>query len=173
MGTTATIIAIAYLVVVVISIAIAVYVVRTTRTRAKSADTEKLARAEKGWLGIVIVLLVALLFGTIFFIPYFNDPADRQVVEVEAVQFGWKVPPTTIVAGTPVEFALTSPDVNHGFGIYDENHVLLFQVQVIPGHEQRGVYTFEKPGTYSILCLEFCGVGHHLMKGQLTVEPAQ
>jgi cytochrome c oxidase subunit 2 len=172
-GTTATIIAIAYLAVVVISIVIAVYVVRTTRTRAKTADTEKLARQEKGWLGIVIVLLVALLFGTIFFIPFFDDPADRQVVEVEAVQFGWDVPPTTIVAGTPVEFVLTSPDVNHGFGLYDEDYTLLFQVQVIPGHTQSGIYTFEQPGTYSILCLEFCGVGHHQMRGQITVEPAQ
>jgi cytochrome c oxidase subunit 2 len=173
-GTTAKIIAISYLVVVVVGALIALAVWRTTRTRSTEPDTERLARRERAWLGVVIVLLVALLFGTIFFIPYADSAgANGQVVNVQSQQFGWVIEPSTVEAGTPVEFRLTSKDVNHGFGLYTRSGKLLFEVQVIPGHTQKGVYTFERPGTYQILCLEFCGVGHHLMRGTITVEPAQ
>jgi cytochrome c oxidase subunit 2 len=172
-GNTATVIAIAYLVAVVLGIGVVVGLLRTTRGTREQVDTEKLAHREKTWLGIVIVLLVALLFGTIFFIPYGTTASkDAQIVNVDSVQFGWTVEPATVTAGAPVLFRLTSQDVNHGFGVYDENDELLFQVQVVPGKIQEADYTFEQPGTYSILCLEFCGVGHHVMRGQLTVEPA-
>ena len=68
-----------------------------------------------------------------------------------------------------VVFELTSADVNHGFGVYDADGVLLFQVQVIPGDVQEIVHTFERPGTYEILCLEYCGAAHHLMRNTFEV----
>ena len=172
MGTTAKIIAIGYLVLVVGGFGLAILLARTTRKRSE-VDAEKLAHRERAWLGVVIVILTGLLFGTIFFIPWARSAdGDEQVVRVEAVQFGWTIEPGTVVADRPVEFVLTSPDVNHGFGVYDERDRLVFQVQVMPGQEQRALYTFRDPGTYTILCLEFCGVGHHLMRSQLTVAPA-
>lgn len=172
MGTTAKIVAIAYLAVVVLGVGLALVLARTTRAR-READTERLARRERAWLGVVVAILVALLFGTIFFIPWARSAADgeKQIVRVEAVQFGWTVDPGTVREDEPVEFILRSPDVNHAFGVYDEHDRLVFQVQVIPGKDQRALYTFEQPGTYTILCLEFCGVGHHLMRSRLTVEP--
>jgi cytochrome c oxidase subunit 2 len=171
-GGTATIIALFYLAVVLVSLVIAVVIVRTTRARRKEIDSEKLAHREKAWLGVVIALLAALLLATIFFIPYGASAGpDAQVVHVDSVQYGWTIEPASVRAGEPVEFRLTSLDVNHGFGVYTQDYELLFQVQVIPGETQTGVYTFEQPGTYQILCLEFCGVGHHLMRAQLTVEP--
>jgi cytochrome c oxidase subunit 2 len=166
------VIAIAYLTVVVLGSGLAILLYRTTRVR-RAVDPDELAHREKKWLAIVVVLLVALLFGTIFFIPYGASAGpNAQRVVVDSVQFGWAIEPATVEAGTPVEFLLTSQDVNHGLGVYDENDNLVFQVQVIPGKVQTGVYTFDAPGTYRILCLEFCGVGHHLMVNQLTVEPA-
>jgi cytochrome c oxidase subunit 2 len=171
MGTTALIIAIAYLIVVVIGAALAIVLARSTRARRREVDTAAVAHRERGWLVVVIVIMSCLLFGTIFLIPYGDESAaaDAQVVQVEAQQFGWSIDPTSVVAGTEVEFRLTSIDVNHGFGVYDEAGVLLFQVQVIPGWTQRALYTFEEPGTYEILCMEFCGVSHHLMTGRIEV----
>ncbi len=32
--------------------------------------------------------------------------------------------------------------------------------------------TFRTPGTYKVVCFEFCGVGHHLMTGKVIVLPA-
>ena len=172
MGTTAKIIAISYLVVVLVGIALSLVLVRSTRTRGE-VDTETLAHREKTWLGIVIGLLAALLLATIFYIPYgASAGTNAQVVHVEASQFAWKLDQQTVKAGTPVEFLLTSTDVNHGFGLYNDNDVLLFEVQVVPGKTQKGIYTFKKPGTYRILCLEFCGFDHHLMENTITVTAA-
>jgi cytochrome c oxidase subunit 2 len=172
-GTTAKIVAISYLALVVVGIVVSIALVRTTRLRHAAVNAEELARRERTWLGIVIALLVALLLATIFYIPYgASAGTDRQVVRVRASQFAWRLDPATVKAGTPVEFELTSADVNHGFGVYDANDVLLFQVQVIPGKTQRTVHTFDRPGTYRILCLEFCGFAHHLMESTITVVSA-
>lgn len=69
-----------------------------------------------------------------------------------------------------VEFRVTSSDVNHGFGIYNAAGTLLTQVQAMPGYTNRLLYTFHQPGLYSILCLEYCGVGHQVMVSQFKVE---
>lgn len=173
MGTTALIISISYLVVVVVGVALGLALARSTRRKQHEADTAVLAHRERQWLVIVVVLLVSLLFSTIFFIPYgTSSAANTQVVNVEAQQFGWLIDPPTVKAGTPVEFRLSSRDVNHGFGVFNEDDVLLFQVQVMPGRIQATTFTFDKPGTYEILCMEFCGVGHHLMTGRFEVTPA-
>jgi cytochrome c oxidase subunit 2 len=85
-------------------------------------------------------------------------------VDVKAQQFSWTMSPARVRAGQEVEFRLTATDVNHGFGVYDDRDHLVAQVQVVPGKTQKLVHTFTRPGTYSVLCLEFCGVGHHIME---------
>jgi cytochrome c oxidase subunit 2 len=174
MGTTAVVIAISYLVVVVIGIALALLLARSTRRRreADEAYNERKAHQEKRWLGVVVVLLAGLLFATVFFIPYGETaPANAQVVEVDSVQFGWLFPPAMeIKTDQPVLFKLTSQDVNHGFGVYKvDGDELLFQAQVVPGDVQEVVWTFDEPGQYEVLCLEFCGKGHQLMRSTFEV----
>jgi cytochrome c oxidase subunit 2 len=170
---TALAIVVSYSVVVVVGLALALGLWRSTRSGRKPLEHERLARRERSWLVAVVVLLVALLFGTIFFVPYDDSAGARgQVVRVTAQQFGWMVEPATVRAGVPVEFELQSRDVQHGFGIYNADHYLLFQVQVpVRGDTQRAVYTFEQPGTYDVLCIEFCGFGHHLMTSRIEVLP--
>jgi cytochrome c oxidase subunit 2 len=102
--------------------------------------------------------------GTIFFVPYGETAGpNKQTVQVVGVQFAWTVNPTVVRAGVPVEFLATTRDVNHGFGVYDPDGTLIFQAQVIPDQTQKIVHTFSEPGTYEVLCLEFCGVNHHNM----------
>ena len=145
----------------------------STVGRRRQVDTRRLAEHERTWFGIVTVLLVTLLFATIFFTPYgrgreSNDPR-LQVLSIKAVQFAFLVPPTAVHVGRPVQFRLTSTDVNHGFAVFDPHHTFLFQVQVIPGRTQLYRYTFKKPGIYSIECFEYCGIGHDHMAGQIRV----
>jgi cytochrome c oxidase subunit 2 len=90
-------------------------------------------------------------------------------VRVTAVQFAWAVEPNEVRADVPVEFVTTTRDVTHGFGVYDESGVLQFQVQVIPDETQTVVHTFSRPGTYEVLCLEFCGKDHHRMETTIRV----
>lgn len=92
-----------------------------------------------------------------------------QVVHVVGHQWAWQMDTTRVRAGIPVAFEVTSADVNHGFGIYDSTDRLLTQTQSMPGVTNRLVYTFEHPGKYRILCLEYCGLAHHAMIREIDV----
>ena len=48
---------------------------------------------------------------------------------------------------------------------------MVAQTQAMPGYVNRLQYTFATPGTYHILCLEYCGLVHHAMMTDLVVEP--
>ncbi len=73
--------------------------------------------------------------------------------------------------GRQVEFHLRSRDVNHAFAVYDPNGVFVAQAQMMPDHPQELRVTFTKPGTYTVRCFEYCGVGHHLMQATFRVLP--
>ena len=170
MGRTALIISIAYIAALVVVTALAVVIGLSTRTRGE-VDSGRLAEREKGWFVIVVALLTVLLFATIFFTPYGKSAGSgAQVLEVRSVQYAWLLPAKPVAAGRPVEFRLTSQDVTHAFAVFTSGWKLLFQVQVIPGEEQRYVYTFTKPGTYHVACFEFCGIGHDRMQALLEVR---
>lgn len=166
-------IAVAYGLFSLAGIAIALFVAanaRRTRAAGPEPGTEALERHEKTWMWIVLGILGALLLASIWFTPYGESAGgDGQRMDVVARQFAWELEPNRVRAGVPVEFRLRSVDVNHSFGVYDPDGKLVFQVQVQPGFEQRAVETFEEPGTYEILCLEYCGVLHHGMVGSFTV----
>lgn len=169
MGRTALIIAISYIVATVLVTLVAVAVAASTRSRSEP-DVEKLREREKTWFVIAVALLTALLFATIFFTPYGKGAGQpgAQQLNVKGVQFAWLVR-GGVRAGRPVQFNLTSADVNHNLGLYTMGWKLLFQVQVVPGKTQHYVYTFPKPGSYRLVCLEFCGLNHHLMNTTIRV----
>lgn len=169
MNSTAALIAVAYAVVTVIGVAIFLLLWHST-TRSKEIDSEKIAHREKAWLAAVACGLVALLFATIFFTPYGESaPPGSQVVNVEAQQFAFVLDRNEVKAGEPVEFRLQATDVNHGFGVYTEDDEFVLQVQIVPDHTTTIVHTFDEPGPYKILCLEYCGLDHHKMVGRFEV----
>jgi cytochrome c oxidase subunit 2 len=169
MGGTDTTILIAYGVAVGLAGLLSLALVASTRRR-RPVDTHKLADFEKRWLAIVVAILVALLAATIWFTPYGKStPSNAQVVAVNAQQFAWQLNPSTVRVGVPVAFVTRSQDVNHGFGIY-KGHKFIAQIQVVPDRNSTLVHTFHEAGTYTVLCLEFCGVGHHGMVATFQVK---
>lgn len=92
-----------------------------------------------------------------------------QVVDVSAHMWYWQIKPTTIQTGSSVEFRVTSGDVNHGFGLYAPDGHIVIQTQAMPGYTNKLLYTFTEPGTYTVQCLEYCGVGHAPMRTTLKV----
>lgn len=109
-----------------------------------------------------------------FPIPNQHGPLDaKQVVDVIGRQWSWQFSTSTLNVGTPVEFRVTSADVNHGFGIYDPDGHMLIQTQAMPGFTNKLLYTFTQPGTYKVMCLEFCGVGHAPMVAEFNVVAAK
>jgi cytochrome c oxidase subunit 2 len=79
-------------------------------------------------------------------------------------------PSVNVAAGTTVEFRVTTLDVNHGFSLYAPDGRLVTQTQAMPGYVNRLRVTFDESGTYTVLCLEFCGMSHHRMRAVVEVR---
>lgn len=145
----------------------------------KSADAKvaehihKHSNVVRRWL--FALLLVIFVVGSFITLRHFPIPpqhaplAAKQVVNVVGHQWSWELSTTQITAGVPVEFQVTSADVNHGFAIYAPNDRIVVQTQAMPGYTNKILYTFKQPGNYTINCLEYCGLGHHVMTAQLNV----
>ena len=172
MSNTAWTITISYTLLSIIGVMVGLIVFRSTRVgfHVRSAKRPVLERRETVWGLMVLTFLVVVLGGTIFQTPYNDSDAKaRQTVHVTGRQFAWTIDPPKIKAGVPTRFVVRTVDVNHAVGIYDADFNLLKQVNVLPGTTQELTITFKKPGTYQLLCLEFCGLDHHLMRNNLTV----
>jgi len=120
----------------------------------------------------LIVAGVAIAAVTLRDLPYVAVGASSpsQIVTAKGFQWYWEVNRKSVVAGEPVEFQITSADVNHGVGIYDDQLRLVAQAQAMPGYVNRLRHTFTKPGKYRLMCLEYCGLAHHDMTGVLEVK---
>jgi cytochrome c oxidase subunit 2 len=126
-------------------------------------------RLRPAWLGFLVLLLTGAVGISLFLLPYSGAAGAARSVEVTGGQFYWSVSPERVPADCPIDFEVTSADVNHGFGVYDPAGVLLGSVQAMPGYTNRLELTLDEPGSYQIACLEFCGVKHHEMVRELEV----
>jgi cytochrome c oxidase subunit II len=125
------------------------------------------------WLTTLLVVGVAVIVLTFFYLPYASGSATgRRVVKVTAGQFFWSLSPGRVRAGTPLRFDVTSIDVNHGLGLYDPHGHLIGSVQAMPGYHNELDLTLSLPGAYTIRCLELCGLNHAVMLGTFTVLSA-
>ncbi|MDI9631373.1 MAG: cytochrome c oxidase subunit II [Acidobacteriota bacterium] len=167
------------LVLALIVVAVALVVVRRASRRdpAGYANVYRVRRYYAiGLIGALAVLLALTLART----PYAVAAAPPPDLKVEA--FGWmwawefvvdgesRGPRIELPAGKLVEFAVSARDVNHGFGIYDPQGRLVAQTQAMPGYVNPLRVRFDEPGTYHVLCLEYCGLGHAVMMGEISVQ---
>lgn len=67
--------------------------------------------------------------------------------------------PLVVPTNEPVRFDITSADVIHSFWIPE----LRFKRDAIPGTVEQVTLDFDKAGTFSGACAEFCGLYHSLM----------
>jgi cytochrome c oxidase subunit 2 len=61
---------------------------------------------------------------------------------------------------------LSSMDWNHGFSLQPVN----INLQILPGYEMVITITPDQAGEFTVVCNEFCGIGHHLMLGKIFVK---
>lgn len=148
---------------------------------ANSGDERDYSEVQKKWYAIrskwllfLFVTGVIVTWATLSPFPITDQhaaaDADTTVVKVVARQWQWEIDNTEYSAGDTVEFHVTSGDVNHGFAIYDGEDRLLTQTQAMPDYVNKVRHTFDQPGTYKVLCMEYCGLAHHAMLAQLTVR---
>ncbi|RTE11400.1 cytochrome c oxidase subunit II [Paenibacillus whitsoniae] len=102
----------------------------------------------------------------------FDQPGIHQTGEkrfeavMTAFTFGYAPDAMEVPVGSTVDFMVTSQDVVHGFEIPGTN----VNMMIVPGEVSHVSHTFTQPGTYLILCNEYCGGAHEFMKTTLIVK---
>ncbi|MEO8601310.1 MAG: cytochrome C oxidase subunit II [bacterium] len=136
----------------------------------------------KYYAGALLLGLLVALGASLPHTPYSalleTEPSMR--VDVIGRMWSWEIhqagdasggpSPLVLPVGKIVEFAVTSADVNHGFGLYDDGGHLLAQAQAMPGYVNHLRHVFDLPGRYHVVCLEYCGLVHHAMLTELAVQ---
>lgn len=167
-----------WLISVILMAAIAVVFLWVAGGAGRRADTEAVQRLayrlHTAWFWLLVAVIGIATATTLTALPYparAPQAASRVIVHATGAQWSWTIEGPDIVVGQPVEFQVTSTDVNHGLGIYNPSMEMVAQTQAMPGYVNRLQYTFASPGTYHILCLEYCGLVHHQMISDLLVKP--
>jgi len=165
-----------------IAIALAAWLVASRQTPSAPVDqVQPRVYLVRRWyfLGLTLLIIVLLAL-TLRRLPYAAAATTGvATVRVEGRTWAWRIEaagadsvagPLRLPSGQPVVFDVTSGDVNHGFAIYTPEGTLLAQVQAMPGYHNRLSVVFPRPGTYTVLCLEYCGIAHHAMLSSIEVE---
>ena len=71
-----------------------------------------------------------------------------------------------IPIGKPVKMLLRSIDVLHDFYVPQ----FRAKVDMVPGTVTYFWFTPTRTGTFDVLCAELCGVGHHVMRGNVVID---
>lgn len=159
-----------------IVLALALFFAFAARQAGRQIEFERVRNAaylaRPVWLAFLALLLTGVVSVSLFFLPYSggtNGAEASASVKVIGGQFYWSMTPERVQAGTDVVFEVTSADVNHGFGVYDPDGELLGSVQAMPGYTNEMELSLDKPGSYLVSCLEFCGAKHHEMAREFEV----
>jgi cytochrome c oxidase subunit 2 len=170
----------------VIIVAVFAGVAISTR-QPRSVEYARATRLRGLFFGSLAAILVIFLVLTLPQLPYpVEARTPDRIVHAVGKQYAWSLtdgpgptlatwdaafsPTVTVPAGSQIEFRVTTLDVNHGFSLYAPDGHLVAQTQAMPGYMNRLRVTFDRPGTYSVLCLEFCGMSHHRMRGVVEVR---
>jgi cytochrome c oxidase subunit 2 len=95
--------------------------------------------------------------------PVVRPPAGGDVYLVARLWDFWPI--VELEVGKTYRFHLSSMDWQHGFSLQPSN----INIQVVPKYEHVVSFTPNRVGEYSVICNEYCGIGHHLMIGKIHV----
>lgn len=128
-------------------------------------------RAKFFWVLLVAGIIISVI--TTLDLPFAATRGDLtnvdQQIDVVGHQWYWQLSETSAKVGDTVVFHVSAADVTHGLGVYDENMRLIGQTQAMPGYANSLKLTFDKPGNYQLLCMEYCGIAHHAMVSPFNV----
>jgi cytochrome c oxidase subunit 2 len=88
-------------------------------------------------------------------------------VTLVAARYGFYPPVIEVPADTPVTFRIASADVLHGVHVPFTNMTTM----IVPGYISEVKTRFPRTGEFSLLCNEYCGLGHDSMWSRLVVVP--
>jgi cytochrome c oxidase subunit 2 len=155
-------------------IVMAVFVYHVVRTGPSRVPTWLFL----GWAGVLVVTGVSIHLFTANTIPWVPDDLERpvyvpgepypeadRVFEIAVADHAFRLPAgkLEIACGERVLFDVSTADLTYGFGLFRPNHTMLFQMQVVPGHPNQLLWTFERNGLYTIRSTEYSGPDGHQM----------
>jgi len=135
---------------------------RVTRPGASS-------QVRPGWfyafVGALVVAGVTLHIATAYTIPWKALDMNRAAIKPDKVfnittaehRFQLPAEKLRIDCNDKVLFNVTSADLTYGFGLFRQDNSMLFQMQVIPGHNNDILWHFDRPGVYTIRSTEYSG----------------
>jgi len=136
---------------------------------------------ERRWLFVLIAVFLVVNVVTLSpLVPWqrwllWSKPAPEKQFSIDIADYQFKLPAGGMEAkvGQYVEFAATSQDVTYGFGVFRADGSMVFQMQVLPGHQNRIVWQFDEPGSYDVRSTEYSGPRHSEMvvPGAIRVTP--
>ena len=97
-------------------------------------------------------------------LPLVEPPAGGDVYLIGRM-WQW-YPALRLRQGETYRLHLSSLDLQHGFSLQPLN----MNFQVVPGYDHVLTLTPTSKGEFTIVCNEFCGIGHHAMTGKIFVE---
>ena len=130
------------------------------------------------WVGILIVLGVSLHIFTYNTIPWAPMDMNRSEIKADKVfditvkdhKFILPAEKMMIKKNEKVLFNVQSEDLTYGFGLFRDDNTMLFQMQVIPGHNNDLLWQFGETGMYSIRSTEYSGPEGAFMLANNAVE---
>jgi cytochrome c oxidase subunit 2 len=151
---------------------------------ARRSDDDPTPMVRSPWWFETLIVVVPLSFFLTWFAIGFHEytnmvtpPAGAMDVYVTAKQWMWSfaypdgpngLEVLRVPVGRPVRLLMTSRDVIHSF------YVPSFRIKrdVLPGRYTQTWFQAVAPGSYQILCAEFCGTGHSMMRGEVVAMEA-
>lgn len=125
---------------------------------------------------VIPLILVGLMFwwGFTAYLDIKTPPENAMNIDVLAAQWSWefKYPGGNtdkdlhVPVDTPVVLTMTSQDVIHSLYI----PAFRKKMDVVPGRYQKLWFQATQPGTYPLLCTEYCGTSHSDMLANVVVE---
>lgn len=117
------------------------------------------------YVSVLIAAGVSLHIITYNTIPWAPMDINRAEIKADKVfditvanhQFNLPAEKLIIKVGEKALFNVTSADLTYGFGLFRADHSMVFQMQVVPGHNNDILWQFNKPGVYSIRSTEYSG----------------
>jgi cytochrome c oxidase subunit 2 len=96
-------------------------------------------------------------------IPVVHPPPGSDVYLIARLWEWWPI--LELEKDQSYRLHLSSMDWQHGFSLQPTN----INVQVHPNYDLVITITPNEAGTFSIVCNEYCGIGHHQMLGRIYV----
>ncbi len=92
-------------------------------------------------------------------------PPPGSDVYIRASTWQW-YPILQLEKGETYRLHISSMDLQHGFSLQPVN----INLQIIPGYDYVATIVPTSSGEFTIVCNEFCNLGHHTMVGKVIVK---